>query len=267
MPSIHMARLTLTAAVLMAVPPPATAQPAPAPAEQDRARTAFLNGDTAGALALIEDALTHSPDDPNALFFSALINFRMGNVDAARGRLERAVSLAGNYFAAWELMVQVTQTQGDLARRDEAIDRLKLAISTAIDPDIRQKDNFIRDRIRAGDQVVWAIDYFQRSGTDFTRYRFALDNAGRDPSHGLLLRTDANTTETWATTALLPPEKPLFHLDLVDRAPQGADRVTVYQYYVGQPDYDTVRSDVMKILRGELRPLSGEPGTMSGILK
>ena len=45
------------------------------------------------------------------------------------------------------------------------------------------------------------------------------------------------------------------------------DKVAVYHYYVGEPDYDTVRAEVMRILRGEVRPLSGEPGSLSGILK
>jgi hypothetical protein len=88
-----------------------------------------------------------------------------------------------------------------------------------------------------------------------------------DPDHGLLLRTDAETTLDWAATALMPPDKQLFHLDLVDPGTDGEDKVAIYQYYVGLPDYDTVRAKVMQILRGEVKPLSGQPGSLDGVMK
>jgi tetratricopeptide (TPR) repeat protein len=267
MRSIHAVHLIAMAAVLISLSSPARAQTDPDPAEFDRAKATFTKGDNAGALALVEDILARSPENQNALYFSALVNFQMGNTDAARGRLERVVRLAGNYFAAWELMVQVTQAQGDLARRDEAIDRLKLAIATAIDPIIRRKADFIRDRIRVGDQEVAAVDYFERGGSDYTRYQFALGDPRMNPNHGLLLRTDVRTTENWMDTALLAPDTQLFHLDLVDVRPEGGDKIAIYQYFVGLPDYDTVRAEVMRILRGEVQPLSGQPGSLEGILK
>ena len=267
MRAIHAVRPMLAAAVLMSLSLSAGAQPTPDQAKLKRAVATFSKGDAPGALALAEEVLGHSPEDVDALYFSAMFNFRMGNVDAARGRLERVVKIAGNFFAGWELMVQVAQAQGDLVRRDDAIDRLKTAIATAIDPEIRHRVDFIRDRIPVGDQVLSAMDYFMRGGGDFTRYQFSLADPRMDADHGLLLRTDAATTENWSLTALLPPDKQLFHLDLVDPRPEGGDRVAIYKYYVGEPDYDTVRADVMRILRGEDQPLSGEPGSLSGILK
>jgi tetratricopeptide (TPR) repeat protein len=266
MRAIRAVRLLVAAAILISPLGRAKAQTDPDLPVLQQAAEAYDHGDTARALTLVEAVLEKSPDNPTALYFSAQINFRMGNNDVARGRLERLVALSGNYFAAWELMVQVTQEQGDLPRRDEAIARLKISITSALDPDIRSKVDFIRDRIPVGNKAILAADYFERGGSDFTRYQFALGDPRNDPDHGLMLRTDAATTETWADTALLPPDKQLFHLDLVDPTPDGKNRTAIYQYYVGEPDYDTVRGDVMKILRGEAKPLSGEPGSLSGIL-
>jgi tetratricopeptide (TPR) repeat protein len=233
----------------------------------DRASKDLTAGNSTQALTLVEGVLAHAPQNANALYQSALINFGIGNVDAARGRLERLIRLSGNYFAVWELMVQVTQEQGDLARRNEAFDRLKISAATALDPAIRARVDFIRERIRVGDNAVTVIDFFGRAGTNFTRYQFALGDPRMDPGHGLLLRTDEATTETWRETALLAQDKRLFHLDLVDSKPEGGDNVAIYQYYVGEPDYDTVRADAMKIMRGEMRPSSGQPGSLAGILK
>lgn len=232
-----------------------------------RAIRTFDKGDPVAGLALVEGVLARSPENLDALYRSAQINFQLNNIDAARGRLDRLVKLSGNYFAAWELMVQVRQAQGDLAGRNEAIKRLKITITTAIDPSIREKADFIRDVFRTSAGDVMAADYFERGGSDFTRYQFTLGDPRVHPDKGLLLRTDADTTETWSNTALLPQDKQLFHLDLVDPTPEGGESVAIYEYYVGEPDYDTVRAKVMQILRGEVKPLSGQPGSLAGTIK
>jgi tetratricopeptide (TPR) repeat protein len=263
---IHALGPFAVAAILICPPPVAVAQNGE-DGVLGRAAATFDKGDRAAALAQVEGILARSPEDMDALYRSAQFNFIMGNADAARGRLERLVKLSGNYFSAWELMVMVAQAQGDLARRDEAIKRMKIAITTAIDPGIRRKADFIRDRIQTklGDLV--AADYFSNGGSDFTRYQFALGDPRAHPGKGLLLRTDEFTTEAWSQTALLAQDKQLFHLDLVDPKPDGGDKVAIYQYYVGEPDYDTVRAKVMEILLGEVQPLSGEPGSLQGVLK
>ena len=267
MRSIHAVRLLAVAAALMSLSLARSARAESDAAVLDRAVGVYAQGDATGALTLVEGVLAHSPQYDMALYYSALINFRIGNADAARGRLERVVRLAGHFFGAWELMVQVTQQQGDLPRRNEAIARLKISIMTAIDPAIRGRIDYIRDRIQVGDDAISAVDYFGRGGSDFTRYQFAPGDPRMDPDHGLILRTDQATTENWRDTALLAQDRRLFHLDLVYRKPNGGDNVATYQYYVGEPDYDTVRAEVMKILRGEVRPLSGEAGGLAGILK
>jgi hypothetical protein len=267
MRSIDGIRLIVMATVLVSWVSSSRAETDHDTADLDRSVAVFDKGDKPGALVMVEGVLAHSPDNLTALYRSAAINFAMNNVDAARGRLERLVKLSGNYFAAWELMVQVTQAQGDLARRNEAITRMKIAIRSALDPEIRGKADFIRDRIQMEAGVLSVVDYFERGGNDFTRYQISFGDPRMNPDKGLLLRTDTATTQTWADTALLPPDKQLFHLDLVDPRPEGGEKVAIYQYYVGEPDYDTVRANVMQILRGEVQPLSGEPGSLWGIMK
>jgi tetratricopeptide (TPR) repeat protein len=232
-----------------------------------RAIKTYNGGGVVAALAVVETVLARSPENLDALYRSAEINFHLGNLDAARGRLDRLTRLSGNYFEAWEMMAQVSQAQGDLAERNEAVKRLKIAIQTAIDPAIRERGDFIRDVIPTSAGDVMGADYFDRGGSDFIRYQFAVGDPRMTPDKGLLLRTDAYTTETWQDTALLPQDKQLFHLDLVDPTPQGGENVAIYEYYVGEPDYDTVRAKVMQVLRGEVKPLTGEPGSMAGIVK
>jgi tetratricopeptide (TPR) repeat protein len=260
--------LAFAAAVPYLVQPAPIRAQSPADAAQlERAATMFDQGNRSQGLAAVEGVLAHAPENMVGLYRSALFNFEMGNIDVARGRLERLVKVSGNYYAGWELMTQVTQAQGDLARRDQAIERLKIAMSTAIDPEIRGRGDFIRDRIPTNMGEVLVTDYFDRGGSDFTRYQFLIGDPHAGPDLGLLLRTDADTTDDWQQTALMPPDQQLFHLDMVDLKPEGGQKVAIYQYYVGEPDYDTVRAKVMQVLRGEVQPLSGEPGSLQGVLK
>ena len=142
MRSIQGVRLIAVAGLLLNGPFIAPSRAETDPEVLSRAIAVFNKGDATQALSMVEGILARAPQDQTALYYSALISFRIGNADAARGRLERVVKLSGNYFAAWELMVQVTQEQGDLARRNEAIARLKISASTAIDPTIRTKGDF-----------------------------------------------------------------------------------------------------------------------------
>ena len=227
----------------------------------------YQKGDYAGALSGYDKILAKSPTDGQALYLSAFALFEMGRLDEARNRAEKLVSTVGSYVIAWELLTQIVQNQGDLHRRDEAIAQLKGAIDTAIDPTVRAKGMFLRDRFRlkAGDLVT--AFYFTRAGTDFARYEISWVDPAKNGYATIYVRTDAGTTEQWNETALLPPDALLFHLDMVDIAPDGSQKTAIYQYFVGEPDYDTVRARVLDILRGKVKPLSGTPGSLDGIMK
>ena len=218
-------------------------------------------------LAAAEQALATSSNDYNALYNSAMFNLQLGNLLPARGRIEQLVKTTGNSYLAWELLAQIAQNQGDLERRNEAVRRIPAMIRSAVDPTIRRKTSFARDRIATPGFDLLVNHYFESGGMEFTRYLFFLVIPGAPANRLLALRTDVATTDNWAATALIPPDQPLFHLDMVDTAQGNPDKVAIYEYYVGEPDYDTVRATAMKILRGEARPLSGQPGSLAGILR
>lgn len=255
------------AAAAMPAAYPAFAQTSPPADTVEHAAAAFDKGDATGARAELDRILAREPGNVNALFQSARVDFLLGHAEPARTRLEQVVKRAGNFASAWELMAQIAQEQGDLERRDEAIERLKLAIGSAIDPAIRRMGGFVREVIRVGDRRMGVLDLFVHGGTDFTRYQFSMIGSGPASGAFLVLRTDSVTTETWAANSMLPPDTLLFHLDMVDKAADGPERVAVYEYYVSEPNYDVVRATALKALRGEMQPLSGQPGSLAGILK
>ncbi len=237
------------------------------PAQLSALRAALERRETAGAAAAIDRLLAQSPDDPEVLSLAALREFRLGQPNLARGRLERLARAPGIRIADLELLAIVTQAQGDRARRDEVLDRLRFEIGPLPRPRIPGKSDIERDRIAVPGGEIRVLEYFQRNGLDFIRYLFSPGDPWANPHLGLLLRTDLLTTQNWQGTALLADDKPLFHLDLVERGDDGTLTTSVYKYFVGEPDYDTVRAKVMDILRGDAKPETGPPGKLAGILK
>jgi tetratricopeptide (TPR) repeat protein len=236
-------------------------------AAADKAREILDGGDPAGALALLEPILAKAPGDPNALYLSARALLLLGRLTEARARAEKVISEVGSYFVAWETLIQITQAQGDLKRRDEAIEELKISVSTAVDPDIRAKGAYVREFLPVKGQALVTWHYFTRVGSDFSRYEIAWQDPEKSGGAKLLLATDSESTEQWSQTALLPPDAQLFHLDMVDIPRPGEQKVAIYAYFVGEPDYDTFHAKVMQVLHGELKPQTGTPGSLDGILK
>ena len=259
--------LVAIALSIVLLPATSRAEPATNPPELARAAEAYGRGNIAAALKSVEELLARSPANPAALFQAAEYNFRMGDFAAARARLENLVKLPSFPLEGMELLVVVAQAQGDRTRRDDLLNRLRYEIGPAERPRIKTRSDIVRDRIPIPGGEIVAVEYFQRNGMDFTRYLFSPYDPRARPDLGILLRTDLITTNNWANTALLPDNKALFHLDLVEQDADGSKKTGIYQYYVGEPDYDTVRAKVMEILRGDAKPVAGEPGKLAGILK
>jgi tetratricopeptide (TPR) repeat protein len=237
------------------------------PAAEEHAGALLDAGDAAGALAALEQILARTPNDPNALLYSARALLLLGRLPEARARAEKVITEVGSFFVAWETLIQITQAQGDKARRDEAIEELKLSVSTAVDQSIRAKGSYVREYLPVGKDALVVWHYFTRSGTDFVRYEIAWRDPDRSGDSKLVLKTDEETTEQWSETALLPPDAALFHLDLVDTPRPGETKTSIYAYFVGEPDYDTFRARAMQVLHGELKPQSGTPGGLDGVMK
>lgn len=236
-------------------------------ATDEHATARYNEGDIAGAVEEFQRVLAKAPDDPRALYLGAAGNLELGRLAQARALADRLVKISGGFVISWELMAQIAQGQGDLKRRDEAIDEVKMAIRTAVNPAVRAKGSFIRDRIAAKGGALAATEFFLAAGTDFTRYQINWVTPEKNGETALLLRTDSATTQTWAETALMPPEKLLFHLDMVTPKEGGEPDVATYAYFVGEPAYDAVRAKVLEILQGKLKPQSGKSGALEGILR
>lgn len=235
------------------------AMAADAPVSQEQAITLLRNGNRAEALRAFDAILAAKPPDPTtALFFFGLISVEDGNWRAAKPRVEQLVKLRPSSFPAWELMIQVDQAEGDTEDRDAAIQSLYTSWRSALDPQIRSKLSFTRDRIFGARHTVIAQETLDPGGENILRFLFRPVENQETARHLIVVRSDNETNERWREDGTVPYGTVVYHLDTVEQLTNGRTAVRPYEYYLEPPPYDRVRAKVVEILAGSTPPLSGK---------
>lgn len=229
-----------------------------AEANLQQAVTQLERGNQTEALRLFDAILAANPDDPQALFYSGRLLTYRGDYALAEPRIERLVKALPAAFQGWELLVQITQNLGKLARRDAAIGQIHAARRSAIDPEVRRRLFYVRDRITVNGRVFMVQDMFEAAGSSFVRVVVIPEADAAKPIHVIALGSDDATNQQWRENAVLPPGQVVYHLSTHDLGADGFHTVTPYEFYIGEPDYDRVRLKVMEILNGKASPLMGD---------
>lgn len=217
------------------------------------------DGKRQDALHALDAIIAAKPPDPSpALFIASLIDLEDGNWRAARPYVERLVKLRPSSFQAWELMIQVDQAAGDPNDRDAAIESLYTAWKSALDPAIRSRVSFARDRIVGAKHTVVAQEMLDPGGDDSVRFVFQPQDQEGTAQHLIVVRSDNETNERWRENGTVAEEATVYHLDTIQQLAGGQRSAVPYEYYVEVPDYDRVRAKVAEILAGTAAPLTGQ---------
>jgi tetratricopeptide (TPR) repeat protein len=203
--------------------------------------------------------LQANPSDELALLLSGLAHARNGKLPLALQEAQRLTGLYPGSIGGWELMIQVAQAAGDMNRREDAIREVRSARNSAMNPKMRNRTAFVRDRIVAGNRVLLVAELFDGGGGNTTRFEMTEEGAGA--RHRLAVWSDEATTETWRENGLLPEGRVLYHLDAIHLDEDGNVARFVYEYYIDTLDYDAIRAKAAAILTGAIKPMSGQEDT------
>jgi tetratricopeptide (TPR) repeat protein len=230
------------------------------PVTQDQAMALLHDGKRREALHAFDTIIASQPPDPSqALFVAGLIDLEDGDWQAAKPYVQQLVKLRPASFPAWEMMIQVDQAAGDLDGRDAAIQSLYASWRSALDPQIRAKIAFARDRIVGAKHTVVAQQTLEPGGDNILRFIFQpQDEEGRTAQHLIVVRSDDETNQRWREDGTVPYGTVVYHLDTITQLAGGQQAVRPYEYYLGPPDYERVRAKVVEILAGTVQPLSGQ---------
>jgi tetratricopeptide (TPR) repeat protein len=229
------------------------------PISQDQAMALLHDGKRQEALRAFEAIIGSNPPDPApALFAAGLIDLEDGNWQAARPYVKQLVKLRPSSFQSWEMMIQVDQAAGDLEDRDVAIQSLYESWRSALDPQIRARVSFVRDRIVGPKHTLLGIESLDPGGDNILRFLFQPTSETGSTRHLIALRSDGETNERWREDGTVPYGTVIYHLDTIEQFGIGQSTIQTYEYYVEPPDYDRVRAKVVQILAGTVQPLSGQ---------
>lgn len=101
---------------------------------------------------------------------------------------------------------------------------------------------------------VLAFEYFDPGGARRKFLRFSvLDTAGKEDFY-ISLGSYDDTTEVARELKEIPKAERLYHLDEYT-----ASGHRTYAFFNTKPDYDQARTNVVNILEGKMKPISGSP--------
>ena len=248
-PRLILPILLLLSGTVLGAEPPVTSDQAMAllqAGKRDEARHAF------------EAIIAAGPHDPSDMLFT------LGNMDLEDGRwqdakplVEQLMNLRPASYTGWELMIQVDQAAGEFDDRDAAIQSLYTAWKSALDPAIRARVAFVRDRIFGPKHTLVAQETLEPIGDDILRFVFEpADELGQE-HHLIVVKSDSETNERWREDGTVSYLTIVYHLDTVDQLPDGRLQARPYEFYLEPPDYNKVRATVTRILDGSVQPLTG----------
>jgi hypothetical protein len=227
--------------------------------DQARAAALLRDGKRQEALRGFDTIIAGNPPDPSsALFAASVIDLEDGNWRAAKPYVERLVKLRPSSFQAWEVMIQVDQAAGALDDRDAAVQSLYETWRSALDPAIRARVSFARDRIAGAKHTLVGAEMLDPGGDDILRFLFQPVGEAGAPHHVIALRADDETNQRWREDGTVRYGTVVYHLDTIVQFASGQSEVRPYEFYLEPPDYDRVRAKVVEILSGTARPLNGQ---------
>lgn len=200
---------------------------------------------------------SHPPDVAPALFSAAALNLEDGDWRAAKPLAEQLTRLRPSSFVGWQLVIQAEQAAGDMDARDAAINRLYAAWHSALDPAVQSRVSFVRDRIFGPKHTLLAAQTLEPGGDDIVRFVFQPVDEQADPLHTIVVGSDNATNERWREDGTISYRTLVYHLDTIERLPNGRAVARPYEFYLEPPSYDRVRAKVTEILAGTTQPLSG----------
>lgn len=235
-----------------------TALAADSPVSTAQATALLRDGRRDEARHAFEAILASRPNDPSdALLILGTMDLEDNKWLDAKPLVEQFMKLRPASYSGWELMIQVDQAAGDFENRDAAIQSLYTAWKSALEPTIRSRVAFVRDRIFGPKHTLVAQETLEPTGDDILRFVFEPADQLGQQHHLIVVRSDGETNARWREDGTVSDGTIVYHLDTLDQLPNGRLQARPYEFFLEPPDYDKVRTTVAGILTGSIQPLSG----------
>ncbi len=235
-------------------PPVLTAQSPPSSAVQ-QGLAALHAGHAQQALDLFKQAIAADPQNSAANLLAATAAIQLLQPTAAVAYGERARALEPKNWKIHTTLVTAYAMAGDTRKRDAERYLLRQAHADAKLPDARETSGFLLDRFQVDKYVIDAVEYFKPVGTFNMYYRFLVHNAAGALVWTIQVDSDSLNEVSWAQAYPKQASEGERQFQ-IESSP--ADNQVQYKSFSGQPNYDWIKTEVIKIVTAQKGAFPGE---------
>lgn len=219
----------------------------------------YMDADQAAkAYPLLLDSVKTQPDNVNVHYNFGQLCQNMGKSEEALTAFRKVVELDPNEWRAIEKLVQLNQALGNLKERDAARQLVFDLRTSGNVKALNEEPLYIRDQFTCEGQLVMTCEYFEMKGERAIRYSFVITNEmGENGKYRITLGSYDTTNDFAERQGKNKLGERTFHLD--GYYPDGAHRT--FSFFQGEPDYETVKGLVVKILEGKMHAISSTTPT------
>jgi tetratricopeptide (TPR) repeat protein len=214
----------------------------------------------AEAVPLLEKLHAARPD-------SAAVVWNLGTAYAELERNEEALvcwqqmrKLEPGNWQSTAKVVQALQALGRLEERDRVIARLLAERKENQDPQLARQRWFCREQFNVGDQKVLAVEYFEPTAPRAVFVAFVAPGPDGKELFRYSLGSYDTTTQMARDLKDIGPTDRLYHLDYYENHEQVH---RTYGFFRARPEYATLRDQVVKAMKAEIKPVSGSTAPAS----
>ena len=217
------------------------------------------------AYELFQQVLSASPKSKNALFYGAIAAEELNHPEDA---IELYLELLANYSNDWEALERLIialNFQNQSTLRDEYRARLEALWESNTAPELSKRAIYLLDKFETRDEKVYVFNSFEMKGKTPVLYKFNIFRPKEMPTDDgpveiISIGSYEDTTQYSREAGNIGPTDRLYHLDgyLLD----GSHKT--YEFYLNEPAYDLVKSQVLEVLSGHKKPISSYQVTPEG---
>jgi tetratricopeptide (TPR) repeat protein len=214
----------------------------------------YQQGKYAESIAPLEQALNRYPEGSNILW-------NLGLASAAAGQPEKALTYWQRYHTLrsedWQVLPRLIQTYQALGRiepRDETLAELLRLRAQTQDPKFLEARWFCREQFMLDGRRVLAYQFFEPSGEWMQLYRLSVADPGGKEAFFISLGSYEMTNQLSRELGDIQADERVYHFD--GYYPDGLHKTFGFLNAKTAPTYEAIRPTILKILKGEIRPVS-----------
>ena len=197
-------------------------------------------------------ALKENPKNSWALYNLGLMTYLEQDFKTAAKHWKALKELEPSDWQVREKLIQAYWGAGESESANSEIAQLRKARESGKHAELNKKGFFICDQFQVGKIRAFVLEYYELKGERPLAWKFILKSGEKNLAHHFSVGSYPSATEFARAEGSIGPKERRYHLDGYWN--NGAH--TTYNFYRNKPDYQEVRKEVERIIKGDQKPIS-----------